>query len=630
MLDLTGTTISNYRIIEKLGQGGMGVVYKAQDTRLRRHVAIKILIPEVTADAKLYRHFINEAQTASALNHPNICTIYDIGQYRKMNFIIMELVEGATLRQIQTQRGPLPEEEVIDIVSKICRALAVVHEKAILHHDIKPENVMISKHGFLKVMDFGLAKLATEAAELVGKREFAKQARPKKKSWKEKYAEGVVLTSLSGLLGTVHYMSPEQVQGKPLDQRSDIFSLGVVLYELATGNHPFEGTSNVTILAKIIHEAPELMPLISGHVSPALQELVNRCLAKDPGDRFQSAAELLQALNSLAAPKAISEKIGSSPGRGVKPEAYANYLKGMFSFENFTPMNVQKSMEFFKNAISDDPDFVEAYIGLARTMSHLGMTSWMPPSEAFSEAWTAVKRALELEPENGDAIAILGLIKFQTEFDWTGAEALFKQAMQRHPDSVMVLDAYTFYLTCTARHEEAIQHGKYCWGKMHQVYYYNLRLGWTYFIARRYDEAIAQLRETQVHFPELVFADILLAWCYARKGMYTQALAECAKAETKGMPPWQSSWIFAQAGKTVEARALLEELLKQNIGDELSLVLAYAALGETELVFEHLERAYERRLPYFYLVFLKVIPEFDVLRSDPRYFDLLKRIGLDE
>jgi len=627
MLDLTGTTISHYKIIEKLGQGGMGVVYKAQDTRLRRHVAIKILIPEVTADAKLYRHFINEAQTASALNHPNICTIYDIGQYRKMNFIIMELVEGATLRQIQAQRGPLPEEEVIDIVSKICRALAVVHEKAILHHDIKPENVMISKHGFLKVMDFGLAKLATEAAELVGKREFSKQARPKKKSWKEKYSESVVLTSLSGLLGTVHYMSPEQVQGKPLDQRSDIFSLGVVLYELTTGNHPFEGTSNVTILAKIIHDAPEPMPLILGHVSPALQELVNRCLSKDPGDRFQSAAELLQALHALTVSKTALEKTGA---RTVKPEAYANYLKGMFSFENFTPMNVQKSLEFFKNAVTADPNFVEAHVGLARTMAHLGMTSWRPPSEAFSEAKIAALRVLELESENAEALAILGLIKFQTEFDWTGAENLFKQAMNRNSESVMVRDALVFYLTCIARHEEAIQHGRYCREKRPHDYYYNLRLGWTYLMARRYDEAIAELLEAQARFPEFVFAHILMAWCYKRKGMYTQALAECAIAETKGMPAWQLCWIYAEAGKASEARARVEELLKQKeYTDSWPVVFSYAALGEIELVFEFLEKALEKRLPHFYLVFLKVIPELEVLRSDPRYFDLLKRIGLD-
>ncbi len=625
MLDLTGTTISNYRIIEKLGQGGMGVVYKAQDTRLLRHVAIKILIPEVTADAKLYRHFINEAQTASALNHPNICTIYDIGQYRKMNFIIMELVDGETLREMLIRRGPLPEQEVIDIATKICFALAAVHDKGILHRDIKPENVMISKQGFLKVMDFGLAKLATEAAELVGKREFARRARPKKKSWKEKYTESVVLTSLSGLLGTVHYMSPEQVQGKPMDQRSDFFSLGVVLYELATGNQPFEGTSNVTILAKIIHDAPEPMPLISGHVSPALQELVNHCLVKEPDDRFQSAAELLQALHALAASITASEKTGTHT---IKPEAYANYLKGMFSFENFTPMNLQKSMEFFKSAISEDLNFVEAYVGLARTITHLGMTTTgMRPSEAFSEARTAVMRALELEPDLADALAILGLIKFQAEFDWTGAEILFKQAMKRNADSVMVTDPYAFYLTCTARHEEAIRHSSYCLRKLPQTYYYNLRLGWTYFMARRYDEATIQIREAQVRFPEFVFADLLLAWCYSCKGMHTQALSECAKAETKGVPSWHLRWIYAKAGQEKEAGAGLEELLKQNLADELLSVLAFTALGEIDRAFEQLGKAYEKRLPY--LVFLKALPQFDALRSEPRYFDMLKKIGLD-
>ncbi|MCI0698471.1 protein kinase [candidate division KSB1 bacterium] len=624
MLDLDGTTISNYRIIEKLGQGGMGIVYKAQDTRLRRHVAIKILLPELTADHKLYRHFIKEAQAASALNHPNICTIYDIGQYRKMNFIIMELVDGETLREMLIRRGPLPEKEAIDIVAKICYALAAVHDKGILHCDIKPENVMIAKQGFLKVMDFGLAKLATEAAELAGKRKFARQVQPKKTSWKKKYTESVVLSSLSGLLGTVHYMSPEQVQGKSLDQRSDIFSLGVVLYELVSGSRPFEGMSNATILAKIIHEAPEPMPLISGHVSPALQELVNRCLAKDASERFQSAVELLQALHELAAPQTAS---GKTEARTIKPEAYANYLKGMFSFENFTPMNVQKSVEFFKSAINDDPNFVEAYVGLARTMTFLGMTNWMSPVEAFSEARTVVWRALELEPENANALAILGLIKVDTEYDWASAGRLFNQAMERHPDSVTARDAYAFYLTFTARHEEAVAQVRSCLNKVPQACYYEIRLGWTYFMARRYDEAIVQFQATQLRFPELAFADILLSWCYTTKGMHAQALAECAKAEAKGIPQWQTSWIYAKAGKTEEAKARLEALLKQNLLDDWSPAVAYAALGEIDLAFDELEKAYEKRL--FHLVSLKTIPQFDVLRSDRRYFDLLKKIGLD-
>ncbi|MGH7452835.1 MAG: tetratricopeptide repeat protein, partial [bacterium] len=259
---------------------------------------------------------------------------------------------------------------------------------------------------------------------------------------------------------------------------------------------------------------------------------------------------------------------------------------------------------------------------------HLGMTNWGPPAEVFAEARTVATRALELESENAEAISILALIKFQTEYDWAGAAGLFQQAMARNSDSVIFNDSYAFYLTDTMQHQEAIRCARHCQKKVPQPCYYQVRLGWTYLVARQYDEAIAQLRETQLSFPELAFADMLLSWGYAMKGMPAQALSECAKAETKGVPSWHLRWIYAKAGQEKEAGAGLEELLKQNLADELLSVLAFTALGEIDLAFEQLGKAYEKRLPY--LVFLKALPQFDALRSDPRYFGLLKKIGLDE
>ena len=626
---MTGKTISHYKILEQLGQGGMGVVYKAQDIRLLRYVALKILTAELVGDEKRRSRFIREAQSASALNHPNICIIHDIDQADDVHFIVMELIEGETLRERLNRRGPLPETEVIDLALKVCDALAAVHEKGIFHRDIKPDNIMISRQGVVKVMDFGLATLAAEAAEAVAELELAQDFPTEAQIREKTYVENVVLTNLSGLLGTVHYMSPEQAQGKTVDHRSDIFSLGVALYELLTGKQPFAGKSNLTILSKIINDLPQPITLDLTQVSRELQQLIDRCIAKEPAQRFQNINEIIIDLRLLTqANLTVQEKRRVSKTSTIRPETYEGYLKGIFYFDYFTPMNLHKSIEFLKHAVKDDPNFVEAYVGLARALTHLGMTNWGPSAEAFAEARTMVMAALELEPENAEAMAILALIKFQTEYDWTGAGRLFKRAMARNPDSVIVSDSYAFYLTDTTQHEEAIRCARYCLNKVPQPCYYQLRLGWTYLVARQYDEAIAQFQETQLRFPELAFADHLLSWCYSMKGLHAQALSECAKGESKGMPPWQSSWIYARAGKTEEAKARLDAFRKQNLPDDWGVLFgAYAALGEIDLAFEELEKAYEKRLSH--LVYLKAFPQFDVLRSDPRYFVLLKKIGLE-
>jgi len=269
----------------------MGAVYKAQDMRLLRHVAIKLLRPELMMDKQKRLRFIKEAQTASSLNHPHICTIHDINEANEQHFIVMELVEGQNLREVLEAKGKLSEAEIIDISVNICDALVAVHQKGISHRDIKPENIMVTHRGLVKVMDFGLAKLATEYVESVVDMQGVR-------AWRQEYIDSVVDTNLSGFLGTVHYMSPEQAQGKTVDPRSDIFSFGVMLYELASGKKPFEGDSNLDILTKIIKEDAmrDLKPM---GLSPGFHEILSRALQKETKHRYQSVQEVLEDLTQL-------------------------------------------------------------------------------------------------------------------------------------------------------------------------------------------------------------------------------------------------------------------------------------------------------------------------------------------
>src|SRR5438132_753872 len=282
------TTIAQYTIVSKIGEGGMGEVWRARDTKLGRDVAIKVLPAAFSADAERLRRFEQEAQAAGALNHPNILVIHHIGIHDGAPYIVSELLEGETLRErlgAHASSVPLPQRKAIDYALQITRGLAAAHEKGIVHRDIKPDNIFITDDGRVKILDFGIAKLTSASDGVPSQTEV-----PTRK----------VNTDPGTVMGTMGYMSPEQLKGQSADHRSDIFSFGAILYEMLSGKRAFRGDSMAETMSAILREDPPDLSETNKTVSPALERVVRHCLEKNPAERFHSARDLAFAIESLS------------------------------------------------------------------------------------------------------------------------------------------------------------------------------------------------------------------------------------------------------------------------------------------------------------------------------------------
>jgi serine/threonine protein kinase/Tol biopolymer transport system component len=315
---MTGKNIGHYEILEKLGEGGMGVVYKARDTRLNRFVALKLLPAQKLADEDRLRRFTQEAHTASALNHPNIITIHDIGTDNGEAYIVMEYIAGKTLDQLIPRRG-MRLAEVLKISAQAADALAAAAAAGVIHRDVKPGNIMVTDSGLVKVLDFGLAKLSELATNAeAATATIAGDDRPRTR-------EGTVI-------GTVSYMSPEQAEGKPLDPRSDIFSFGAVLYEMVTGQRAFRGETSMSTISSILRDDPKPAAEIAGDVPRDLERIIARCLRKDPSRRFQNMADVRVALLELKeeteSGKVAAPFVAPRKSRALWPYAAAAALLG--------------------------------------------------------------------------------------------------------------------------------------------------------------------------------------------------------------------------------------------------------------------------------------------------------------
>ena len=325
---MIGKTVSHYRILEKLGSGGMGVVYRAEDTKLKRIVALKFLPEELSRDRNALERFEREAQAASALNHPNICTIHDIDEHQGQQFIAMELLEGQTLKERLHER-PLPTPEIVDVGLQLTDALEAAHAKGIIHRDIKPANVFVTERRTAKLLDFGLAKLAEPHP--------ASEASTAASDW---------VTGAGVALGTVGYMSPEQVRGDALDARSDLFSLGVLLYEMSTGMAPFRGATSGTVLSEILTKAPVAPVRLNPDVPPELERIVDKLLEKDRALRYQSARDLSvdlerlrRTLSASTAARAELTSIIVLPFEDISPESDNEYFADGLTEEVITDLS---------------------------------------------------------------------------------------------------------------------------------------------------------------------------------------------------------------------------------------------------------------------------------------------------
>ncbi|HVN05770.1 MAG TPA: protein kinase [Bryobacteraceae bacterium] len=276
-----GAVVAHYRIVSRLGAGGMGEVYLAEDLNLERPVALKILLSEMAHDTDRMRRFVQEAKTASALSHPNVARVFEIGEAGGVSFLAMEYIEGQTLAS-RISGAPLPLAEALDIAIQVTDALDAAHSKGIVHRDIKPANIMIGPRGHVSVLDFGLAKMNAGGAGSSFSR-----------------AATQFLTDPGMVMGTVHYMSPEQALGREADARSDLFGLGVVLYEMATGRLPFSGANATELLLQILHAQPEAMARFNYETPVELERIVRKCLEKDRDRRYQTARDLMVDLESL-------------------------------------------------------------------------------------------------------------------------------------------------------------------------------------------------------------------------------------------------------------------------------------------------------------------------------------------
>lgn len=784
---MLGQQLGHYRILEKIGAGGMGEVYRAHDEQLDRDVALKVLPAHALTDEIARARLLREARAAAALNHPHICTIHEVGEAGGQAYIAMELVEGKPLSALVPGQG-LPVETVLRFGSQIADALAHAHERRIVHRDLKSANVVITPEGRAKVLDFGLAKRISgeELAEATTRSQAS-------------------LTQAGALIGTVPYMAPEQLRGQPADARSDVWALGVMLYEMVAGARPFQGQTSFELSSAILNQVP---PPLSPAVPTELGAVIERCLAKEPGQRYQQGSEVRAALEAVQSGAAIpawptwkyalsrrrwlalvaalaavfavvaalnferlrtrltggaprirslavlplenlsgdkeqdyfadgmteelitnlakisalkvisrtsmmqykgtkkplpqiakelnvdaliegsvlreggqvritaqliqastdqhlwaesyqrdlrgvlalqgeiasviadkvraaltpAERTRLASARPVNPEAYEAYLKGVQSVYKVTPQDNDTALAYYELALKKDPNYAPAYAGIALLWAGSEKSGYTAPREAGPKAKAAALKAVELDNTLAQAHSALATVNFFYEWDWAGAEAEFKRAIELNPNDPEARALHSFYLINMKRPEEGIAEIQRALELDPLNSWFQAVYADDLVLVGRDDEAMVQYRKALRMSSGLPWLRGSISQILFRKAKYEESLAEM-KAYYAGDREMEEALPqgYAQSGYSGAMRRAADILAARahktyvGPGDVATL---YAMAGEKAQALTWLEKGLEVHDPSAPQYSLD--PVYGTLRSDPRFQALVRRMNLPQ
>jgi tetratricopeptide (TPR) repeat protein len=579
---MIGTMLGQFRILAKLGQGGMGEVFLAEDTTLRRRVAIKRLSGVLGNQPHWVARLRREAIALAAVNHPNVVTIHAVGEADGVPFVVMELVEGPTLQQLLPPEGFEPRR-VLELAIPIVAALEAAHASGVLHRDLKPGNVMLTADGRVKVVDFGLAKVVDEAV-----------------------AGGSLATAetAAGLVvGTLAYMAPEQLVGESADRKSDFYSLGVMLFEMTTGQLPFTGTTVPWLMRQIMLESPPLLSAVRPGVPERLTGLVSALLAKEPPARPGSARLILDELTRCQAgePGPVRAPVARPTVTGTPPTdmTIAGLLiRGRHLWTKRTEESLRTALRCFQEVTDRDPLQAKAWIGIADTLNLLSNYGIAPPGDSLVRVRAAVAQAVELEGESGDALRALALAAWQFEFDWKEAERLYQRALEADPGSALTHHWYGVLLGVTRRFDEGLAHFAQAEALDPLSLISLATRGWFTLFAGRPEEAHAILRRVLSLDTNYVPAYWFDGQALAVLGRHEEAIRSLTRAIELGGRTSRMlgylGYVTGLAGRREEARALLDEVRQRAREDYVPpyfQALVLAGLEARAEALDELERA---------------------------------------